>query len=161
MVAEPWKGRQYRQSLGVHSPSEVLSGGLPFACSSLRPSCSSTFWPADKEKACVHWFSIAVTKRLELGRGRIYFGLWFLRLHKARFPWACGEAVSQGSGHSRTDCIMVPKNWREREGREGRGKNSSSKFYSTVIGFWQPGPLPNCLSRGKEKELPSSIFFIN
>lgn len=28
MAIEPRKGRQYRQSLGVHSPSEVLSGGL-------------------------------------------------------------------------------------------------------------------------------------
>lgn len=132
-----------------------------FACSSPRTSCSSTFWPADKEEAFVHWFFIVVTKCLELGRGRIYFGLWFLRLHEARFLWACGEAVSQGSGHSRTDYIMMPKNWREREGREGQGKNSSSKFYSTVIGFWQPGPLPDCLCRGKEKELPSSIFCKN
>lgn len=96
---------------GLHSPA-------PLCCHFF----SYTFWPADKGHACVHQFSIAVTKCLELGRGKIYFGLWFLGFHEARPLWACGEAMSQGGGWSRAECIMVTKKWREREGREGQGK---------------------------------------
>lgn len=128
MAAEPGEGRQYGQSLGVCSPFKVLGWGA-----SLLPSCSSTFWSADKGEACVHWFFIVVTKCLELGRRRIYFGLWFLRLHEARFPWACIEAEC----HKEVGVVEQTVSWcpRIRE-KEKAGKAKARPLLQSFTQLW-------------------------
>lgn len=105
MAAEPGEGRQYGQSLGVCSPSEVLSGG-PLCCHFTVPHsdpqtkgklCSLIFhcgnkMPGTWKKEDLFWLMIS-----EASWGQVPVGLHWGR-------------VSQGGGRSRTDCIMVPKN---------------------------------------------------